>query len=287
MNTRSICRPLAVVAPLVAALASIIPSASLTKDAATTAVAPPATLHPALFLVGDSIMKTGTGNGETGRWGWGSEIVSCFDSKRIHVYNEGRGGRSSRSYIAEGLWSAILARLEPGDFVILQFGHNDAANSQAYPDRTSLKGSGDETQEIENPKSAQKEIIHSYGWYLRQYVADAKTKGASVLICSPVPRNTWIDGKIKRGFDGYAKWATDAAKSSGALFVDLNNIAADRYDALGQAKMREYFADNQHTTKAGARLNAEAVVEGLSKLQDCPLISDLISGHSSTASTPP
>ena len=65
-------------------------------------------------------------------------------------------------------------------------------------------------------------------------------------------------------------------KSSGALFVDLNTIAADRFDALGQQEAAKYFADNQHTTKAGARLNAEAVVEGLKQLKDCPLAGDLL-----------
>ena len=94
---------------------------------------PPATLHPALFLVGDSIMKTGTGTGDTGPWGWGSEIIPLFDPAKIHVYNEGHGGRSSRSFIEEGLWTNILDRMQSGDFVIVQFGHNDSANSQELP----------------------------------------------------------------------------------------------------------------------------------------------------------
>jgi lysophospholipase L1-like esterase len=245
-----------------------------------------ATLHPALFLVGDSIMKTGTGTGDRGPWGWGSELIPLFNPAKIHVYNEGRGGRSSRSYIAEGLWAKILERLQPGDFVIVQFGHNDAANSQSYPNRISVKGSGKETQEIDLP-AGQKQTVHTYGWYLRQYAADAKAKGATLVICSPVPRNTWTDGKIKRGFDGYAQWAADAAKTSGALFIDLNTIAADRFDALGQQEAAKYFADNQHTTKAGARLNAEAVVEGLKQLKNCPLAGDLLAAADDAAANPP
>jgi hypothetical protein len=118
-------------------------------------------------------------------------------------------------------------------------------------------------------------VVHAYGWYLRQYVADAKAKGAVLIICSPVPRNTWADGKIKRGFDGYAQWAADAVKASGALFIDLNTIAANHYDALGQEKTANLFSDYQHTKKAGARINAESVVEGLKQLKDCPLVNDL------------
>lgn len=229
--------------------------------------------HPALVLVGDSIMKTGTGDGERGPWGWGSEIGAFFDPAKINLYNEGRGGRSSRGYIEEGAWAKVLEQLQPGDFVIIQFGHNDTANSANYPDRTTITSSGDETVQVGVGEA--RKVIRSYGAYLKQYAADVKAKGASLIICSPVPRNQWVDGKIKRGFDGYAKWAADAAKASGTPFIDLNTIAADRYDALGQEKSRPYFNDNQHTTKAGARVNAESVVAGIKALQNAPLAKTL------------
>ena len=233
------------------------------------------TQHPALFLVGDSIVHTGTGTGETGPWGWGAELIPMFDPAKIHVYNEGLGGRSSRGYIQEGAWAKIVDQLQPGDWVIVQFGHNDAANSQNYPDRTTLKGNGDETQEIASPVTHQKEAIHSYGWYLRQYVADAKAKGATVIICSPPPRNLWLEGKVVRGLDGYASWAADAARSSSARFIDLNTISADKYDALGQEATKPYFNDFQHSRKTGARLNAESVATGIRGLKDCALAADL------------
>jgi rhamnogalacturonan acetylesterase len=245
--------------------------AAAQEPAATNAPTP--TLHPALFLVGDSIMKTGQPPGDRGPWGMGYELVPLFDPAKIHVYNEAAGGRSSRGYLEEGLWAKVLDRMQPGDFVLIMFGHNDAANSANYPDRATITGSGDET--IQTGFGDKKKTIHTYGWYLRQYVKDAKAKGATVFLCSPVPRNTWVDGKIKRGFDGYAPWAADAAKSSGARFLDLNTLAADHYDALGQEQGAKYFSDYQHTTKAGARLNAESVVEGLKRLNNCPLAGDL------------
>jgi len=267
----------------------LLPVITLLAAASTMAqtapqVPVPAALHPALFLVGDSIMKTGTGTGDTGSWGWGSEIIPLFDPAKIHVYNEGYGGRSSRSFIEEGLWANVLDRIQPGDFVIVQFGHNDSANSQNSPDRATITGGGNETTQFGfGPAN---KTIHTYGWYLRQYVADAKAKGATIIICSPVPRNTWIDGKIKRGFDGYAQWAAAAAKASGALFIDLNTIAADRYDALGQEKTATYFNDYQHTKKIGAQLNAASVVEGIEQLKDCPLRNDLASAPPAAAPAP-
>ena len=266
---------------LFAALAALAITLTLLTHAVTTAraaepVAPdalPPTQHPALFLVGDSITKTGAPPGDTGSWGMGYELIPLFDAAKIHVYNGGAGGRSSRSYIDEGLWAKILARLTPGDFISIMFGHNDSANSANYPDRTTITGSGDET--IQTGVGDKRRTLYTYGWYLQQYVKEARAKGATVIICSPVPRNTWADGKIKRGFDGYAKWAADAAQTSGAFFIDLNRIAADRYDALGQQKTAAYFNDPQHTKKSGARINAECLVEGLNQLKNCPLSASL------------
>jgi lysophospholipase L1-like esterase len=231
------------------------------------------TLHPALFLIGDSIMKTGTPPGDHGPYGMGYEIAPLFDPTKIHVYNEAAGGRSSRSYIGEGLWAKNLARMQAGDFVIIMFGHNDAKDSNDHPDRATINAGGDEKVVVGTGDKAV--TIRTYGWYLRQYVKDAQAKGATVILCSPVPRNTWVDGKIKRGFDGYAQWAADAARTSGALFIDLNSLAADHYDALGKEQTAQCFADNQHTTRAGAKINAESVVEGLKQLKDCPLANDL------------
>jgi rhamnogalacturonan acetylesterase len=225
--------------------------------------------HPALVLVGDSIMKTGTGNGERGPWGWGSEVGAFFDPAKINVYNEGRGGRSSRSFIEEGVWAKIVEQLQPGDFVLVQFAHNDTANSANHPDRATIGSAGDETVQV--GVGDKRKVVRSYGAYLRQYAADARAKGATLILCSPVPRNQWADGRIKRGFDGYAQWAATAAKAGGTPFIDLNTLAADRYDALGQEKTRAHFNDTQHTNKAGARLNAECVVEGLKRLTEVPL----------------
>jgi len=128
-----------------------------------------------------------------------------------------------------------------------------------------------------------KKSVHSYGWYLKQYVRDATQKGAQVVVLSPVPRNQWADGKIKRGFDGYVQWAAEAAKASGAYYIDLNALAADRYDALGQEAAPGLFNDTQHTRKAGARVNAESVVAGLRQLQDCPLTASLVAGPARAA----
>lgn len=252
-------------------LQAIVLTSCVSAASTPAALNAPSAQHPTLFLIGDSIVKTGAGTGENGQWGWGSELPALFDPAKITLYNEAIGGRSSRSFIEEGRWDAVLARLQPGDFVMIHFGHNDSVNSKNHPDRTTLPGTGEDTQEIDSPLTHTRKTVHTYGWYLRRYVADAKAKGATVIVVSSAPRQRWTDGKIERGLNGYVAWAGEAAAQSGAFFVNLNALAADRFDALGEKASAPLFSDGTHTTKAGARLNAEAIAAGVRQLQDCAL----------------
>jgi len=114
--------------------------------------------------------------------------------------------------------------------------------------------------------------VHTYGWYMRKYIQDAKAKGATPIVCSLVPRKIWKDGKIVRNSGDYAGWAAEVARSEGVPFVDLNEIIAARYDAMGPDKVNPLFGDEHtHTTRAGAELNAECVVAGLNALKNDPL----------------
>jgi lysophospholipase L1-like esterase len=222
---------------------------------------------PTLWIIGDSTVRNGRDTGSNGQWGWGNPIVHFFDLSRINVQNRALGGTSSRSFRNMGLWDQVLAEMKPGDFVIMQFGHNDAGPlDDPQRARGTLRGNGEETKEIENPILKKHETVHTYGWYLRQYVAEAEAKGAKqVIICSPIPRNAWSNGKVNRN-TSYGPVAAAAAKQAGALFIDLNEIVAQRYDAEGQEKVTQtYFPEKEvvHPDWAGAVLNAECVVEGL------------------------
>jgi len=229
----------------------------------------PSARLPTLFIIGDSTVNNRT----KGLLGWGDPIADFFDKTKVGVENRARGGRSSRTYQTEGLWDQVVADLKPGDFVLMQFGHNDNGPVGGEHARASLKGNGEETREITDD-AGKKEVVHTYGWYMRKYVADARAKGATPIVLSPVPRNMWgDDGKVLRAANDYGKWAAEAAKAGGAAFIDLNELVARRYEAAGPEKVKAlYFGeDHTHTTPAGARLNAEAVVEGLKSLKDCPL----------------
>ena len=228
---------------------------------------------PTLYLVGDSTVRNGRGDGAGGQWGWGEPLVDYFDTSLINVANRALGGRSSRTYITEGRWDELLTMLKPGDFVVFQFGHNDSGPlDDISRARGTIPGIGDETREIDNPITKKHEVVHTYGWYMRKYVADTLAKGAIPIVCSPIPRKIWKDGKVVRNADDYGGWARQVAASEKVAFVDLNEIIARRYDALGEAKVEALFADpHTHTSRAGAELNAECVVAGLRALAGDPL----------------
>ena len=154
---------------------------------------------------------------------------------------------------------------------MIQFGHNDSGPlDDTARARGTLKGIGNDSIAIYNPIRNQNETVHSYGWYLGKYVMDAKAKGAVSIVCSPIPRNDWKEGKVVRANETYTLWARQAASSSGALFIDLHNLIADRYDnQLGQEKATTFFPkDHTHTNMQGAKLNAAIVAEAIKKLPD-------------------
>lgn len=226
-----------------------------------------------LYIIGDSTVRNGDGKGTNQQWGWGSLLAPFFDTNAISIRNHAIGGRSSRTFINEGRWQRILDELKPGDFVMMQFGHNDASPlDDTARARGTIRGIGDESKEIYNPITKKQEVVYTYGWYMRKYVNEAKAKGAIPIICSPVPRNNFKEGKVSRVDDSYGKWARETATSTGAYFIDLNNAIAAEYEKLGPDQVKTFFpADHTHTNEAGARLNAEFVVKGVQALQDCEL----------------
>jgi lysophospholipase L1-like esterase len=224
---------------------------------------------PTLFLVGDSTMKVGT----PGQRGWGEEMAPFFDPQKINVVNEAIGGRSSRTFQAEGRWDGVLALMKKGDYAIIQFGHNDSgAINDNFRARASIKGVGEETQAIDNMLTHKHEIVHSFGWYMRKYATDVKAKGATPIIMSLVPRNSWKDGHVVRASgDGYGGWAQQAAAATGTIFVDDNEIIAEGLDKLGPDQTMPLFADKRlHASPAGAQFNAKAAVSGLKALPGNP-----------------
>jgi len=216
---------------------------------------------PTIYLIGDSTVR----NNNKEQWGWGSLLPEFFDSTKITIANQAMAGRSTRTFVKEGRWDNVLSALKKGDYVMMQFGHNEGSrpDTSRAGYRGVLKGTGEDTVQL-TWSIGTIETVHTYGWYIRKFVKDAKAKGATPIVLSMIPRNEFRDGKVLRADKDYGLWAKQIAEEENVLFIDLNAITATKYDTLGPEKVKTYFpGDHTHTNQEGARVNAASIVDGI------------------------
>jgi lysophospholipase L1-like esterase len=240
--------------------------ASLPAALAQLGDEPSADATPVIYIAGDSTAA----NGNDGARGWGRHLQRFFDPAEVRVKNLARGGRSSRTFLTEGLWEELRAQLRPGDVVLLQFGHNDGgAINDPERARGSLRGLGDETEAIDNLQTGQHEVVRTYGAYVRQMIAETRAQGATPILLSLTVRNIWQDGRVERGSGRYGEWARELAEAGNVAFIDLTRLIADEYERLGEAEVAALFpVDHTHTSDDGALLNARLVAQGFKALRE-------------------
>ncbi|MGC4071214.1 MAG: rhamnogalacturonan acetylesterase [Nibricoccus sp.] len=258
---------------LIVFIAAVLPitaqeDARPVENASTLAEEKPARPDlPTFFIVGDSTVNTVTPGSQS--VGWGQRIAPFFDSSKINVVNRAIGGRSSRTFFTEGRWARVLADLKQGDFVIIQFGHNDVGQvGEGKLRRSSLPGTGPETAGDPRENTAP-EIVHTFGWYLARFTDEARARGATVILCSPIPRkNKW---QQSRDWPDYATWTEQVAREHNAHFIDLTMVIARAYAPLDPPALEKFFVGSGHTTDTGARFNAARVISALKSLPGNPL----------------
>lgn len=226
---------------------------------------------PIVFITGDSTVKNKDSD-KDGMWGWGSQAYTVFDQDKVTCVNVAKAGRSTRSYVREGRWEQVYNTLQPGDFVLLQFGHNDICPIADAKERGVIPGTADTCHVYKMEKDGRYEVVYSFGWYLRKMIDDCREKGATPILVSLTPRNEWPHGKVERRNDSYGKWYREVVEQTGVDFLDVHNISADFLDRKFASKSEEkskkaasrYFNnDHTHTSLAGARMNAQSVAKGL------------------------
>ena len=236
---------------------------------------------PVVFFTGDSTVKNADKE-DNGMWGWASQAATVFDESKITLFNAARAGRSTRSFIREGLWDEVYNSLQPGDFVTIQFGHNDICPITDQKARGVIPGTQD-TLHVYHLDNDTYEVVYSFGWYLRKMIDDVREKGATPILVSLTPRNEWPGGRIERRDGSYGKWYREVVEQTGVEFIDMHNISADFLDKKfavkslpqdkekAKAKVAEikekagrYFKkDHTHASKIGAQMNAQSFAKGL------------------------
>ena len=237
---------------------------------------------PIVFITGDSTVKN-SDKDDDGMWGWGALAGEVFDETKITLANVAMAGRSTRSYLREGRWEKVYNQLQPGDFVLIEFGHNDICSITDSKERGVIPGTKDTCHVYKMEKDGRFEVVYSFGWYLKKMIDDTREKGATPILVSLTPRNEWPTGKIERRNDSYGKWYREVVEETKVEFLDLHNLSADVLDNKFavkklpknkekvkakvekiKAKAGVYFKkDHTHASKAGALLNAESVARGL------------------------
>lgn len=256
--------------------------------------APAATAGPpTIFVCGDSTSKN-SGNGKDGVpvAGWGTPLADFFDPAKAIVNNVGHAGKSSLTYY-DGDWPKVLPQIKAGDFVLLVFGINDGTTPPGIGDETVVKG--DQTQ-------------HTYGWYMATMATDARQKGAHVYLLTVTTRDIWTNPKVKyndatpvdplppdydpkqdtieRGTGGgkFTQWTKDVGQKLHLPVLDLTNLLADKYDAMGREEVAKLYSDHNHTHVPGAKIVAAAIVSGLKAFPNSPFI-PLLSDEGSALET--
>ena len=234
-----------------------------------------------LFFTGDSTVKNADKE-DDGMWGWASQAQTVFDESKITLCNAARAGRSTRSFIREGLWEKVYNSLQPGDYVTIQFGHNDICPITDQKARGVIPGTQD-TLHVYKMDDGSYQTVYSFGWYLRKMIDDVREKGATPILVSLTPRNEWPGGRIERRDASYGKWYREVVEQTGVAFIDMHNISADFLDkkfavkrlpddkqkakekvAALKEKAGVYFKkDHTHASKLGAQMNAQSFAKGL------------------------
>src|ERR1043165_8224863 len=193
-------------APAACLLAAILSLCNLHAADMTTTV----------YMMGDSTMANkSTANGNPER-GWGQLLPEFFQPQAVVVVNRAKDGRSTKSFQDEGLWKPILEAIRPGDWLIIQFGHNDQKKDkpQVYADAAT-----------------------DYRQNLTRFVQEARAKGAHPILATSIYRRQYTpEGEIKATLGAYPETVRQLAKELAIPLVDLNALTLKLLEEEGEEK---------------------------------------------------
>ena len=218
----------------------------------------PATKKLTIYLIGDSTLavKSASAFPETG---WGMPFANFF-SKDVFVDNRAKNGRSTKTFIAENLWVPVLSGLQKGDYVLIQFGHNDEVKTKVSY-----------TPEADFVKN------------LLKFVEESRAKGAIPVLITPVARRSFdADGKVKETHQVYTALVRELARSADVPLIDLDLKSQALLQQYGPEQSKLLFnhlepgehpnypdgkKDDTHFNELGAREMAQLVLKEMRALK--------------------
>lgn len=194
--------------------------------------------------------------------GWGTPFAVFFDQS-VKVENHARGGRSTRTFLSENRWQPIADALKPGDYVFIQFGHNDEAKEEKYKDRYT------------SPEDYRKNLV--------KFITETRAKKANPVLVTPVSRRRFsAEGKALETHIEYSAIAIELGSEYKVPVLDLDSRSRQLYDSFGPEYSKLLFNvstpganpqypagsnDNTHFSEYGARLIAELVLDEMKKVK--------------------
>lgn len=212
-----------------------------------------------IFVCGDSTAATKDITKGSPERGWGHMLQPFFDPAEVVVENHAVNGRSTKSFVTLGHWQKVEERMKPGDYVFIEFGHNDTKES--------------DTTRFTTPEQ--------YGKNLLRYIEIIRSKGATPVLLTQVCRRWWKQGELADSHGEYLKECHRVAQESGVLFIDAEKLTRDWLTPLGDEGSQKYFMnlpagkypshpegknDNTHFTVPGARIVARMICQEIERV---------------------
>ncbi|KAL9105245.1 MAG: hypothetical protein Q9227_009546 [Pyrenula ochraceoflavens] len=227
---------------------------------------PTTILSQTVYLAGDSTMAPGGDSAHPGSTqGWGSYLASLLT---LPVVNNAIAGRSARSFTREGRFQSMANNVKSGDYVIIEFGHNDGGSltptDNGRTDCNPANNNNNYATTCQTTYNGVPETVLTFEAYLVNAARLFQAKGATVIISTATPNNPWETGTFTYGPSRFDTYDGDAAKAVGAVVVQHGSATASVYQGMGAAATDALFPnDHTHTSPAGAQIVAKAFVTAL------------------------
>lgn len=210
-----------------------------------------------IFMIGDSTMQYN--NFQTyPQTGWG-QVLGLFAHEDVQIFDYAKNGRSTKSFIDEGRFDKVLSKLEKGDFIICQFGHND--------------------EKIQDP-NRYTTPFDTYISNLNYFYEEVTKKGCYFVLATSITRRIFVDGKVVNTHGDYPKAMKEFAEKNNIVCIDLNQITINLYNKLGEEETKRFHMmfdkgiyknypdgknDTSHLTYDGAYMISSLFVDEIHK----------------------